>query len=70
MTGNFESIENAVEKNKNFRKVVFTGKHPQLVVMSLSPKEEIGNEVLPDVHPLFRIEGHPLGTRAPGVPVG
>src|SRR5512143_137550 len=56
MTGYFDSIERAAEKNKYFRRVVFTGKHLQLVVMSLKPKEEIGNEVHPDVDQFFRIE--------------
>lgn len=56
MTGFFGSIESAAERNKNFRKVLFTGKHLQLVVMSLKPKEEIGNEVHPDVDQFFRIE--------------
>ncbi len=50
------SIENLTEKNKFFRKVLFTGKHLQLVVMSLQPKEEIGNEVHKNVDQFFRIE--------------
>jgi len=49
-------IEKATEKNKYFRKVLFTGKHSQLVVMCLKPKEEIGNEVHHDVDQFFRIE--------------
>ncbi len=56
MTGYFGSIESAAEKNKYFRKVLFTGKHLQLVVMSLKPREEIGNEVHLDVDQFFRIE--------------
>lgn len=40
----------------NFRQVLFTGKHLQLVVMCLQPKEEIGNEVHGDVDQFFRIE--------------
>ncbi len=56
MTGYVGGIEKITEKNKNFRKVLFTGKHLQLVVMSLQPKEEIGNEVHPDVDQFFRIE--------------
>lgn len=50
------SIEKITEKNKFFRKVLFTGKHLQLVVMSLQPKEEIGNEVHENVDQFFRIE--------------
>lgn len=56
MTGYFGSIEKATEKNKHFRQVLFTGKYLQLVVMALKPKEEIGNEVHPDVDQFFRIE--------------
>jgi mannose-6-phosphate isomerase-like protein (cupin superfamily) len=37
--------------------VLFTGKHAQLVVMCLSPGEEIGNEVHGNVDQFFRIEG-------------
>jgi len=56
MTGYVGPIEKLTEKNKYFRQVLFTGKHLQLVVMSLPPKEEIGNEVHPDVDQFFRIE--------------
>jgi len=38
------NIEKETLKNNYFRKVLFTGKHTQLVVMSLLPGEEIGNE--------------------------
>lgn len=50
------SIEKLSLKNNNFRKVLFTGKHAQLVVMSLLPSEEIGNEVHKHVDQFFRIE--------------
>jgi hypothetical protein len=56
MTGYVGRIEKITEKNNNFRKVLFTGKHLQLVVMCLQPKEEIGNEVHSDVDQFFRIE--------------
>lgn len=56
MTGYVGPIEKVTEKNKYFRQVVFTGKHLQLVVMCLQPKEEIGNEVHPEVDQFFRIE--------------
>ena len=39
------NIEQASLENKNFRKVLYTAKNSQLVVMSLLPKEEIGEEV-------------------------
>jgi len=56
MAGYVGPIEKATEKNKYFRQVLFTGEHLQLVVMCLQPKEEIGNEVHPDVDQFFRIE--------------
>ncbi len=56
MTGYFDSIEDESVKNEYFRKVVFTGKHLQLVVMSLKPAEEIGNEIHEHVDQFFRIE--------------
>lgn len=37
-------IEDASIKNDNFRKVLFTAEHSQLVLMSLKPGEEIGME--------------------------
>ncbi len=49
-------IEQATLKNGYFRQVLFTGKHSQLVVMCLQPKEEIGNEVHQNVDQFFRVE--------------
>ena len=56
MTGYVGSIEKATLENNYFRKVLFTGKHSQLVVMCLQPGEEIGDEVHPAVDQFFRIE--------------
>jgi len=42
--------------NENFRKVLATNKHSQLVVMTLQPGEEIGMEVHPNVDQFIRIE--------------
>jgi len=56
MAGYIGQIEKETEKNKYFRRVLFTGIHAQLVVMSLKPKEEIGREVHADVDQFFRIE--------------
>ena len=56
MTGYAGSIEKQTLENSYFRKVLFTGKHAQLVVMCLRPGEEIGNEVHPKVDQFFRIE--------------
>jgi len=49
-------IEKQTLKNNYFRQVLFTGKYAQLVVMSLKPGEEIGNEVHKKVDQFFRIE--------------
>src|SRR5512136_2875244 len=56
MTGYVGPIEKDTEKNKYFRKVLFTGKYAQLVVMCLQGGEEIGNEVHNTVDQFFRIE--------------
>jgi len=50
------NIEKKTLENNFFRKVLFTGNHEQLVVMCLTPKEEIGNEVHPKTDQFFRIE--------------
>ena len=56
MTGYVGPIEKQTVENEFFRKVLFTGKHAQLVVMCLQPAEEIGNEVHSNVDQFFRIE--------------
>lgn len=56
MTGYVGHIEKQTLKNNYFRQVIFTGKHAQLVLMCLKPKEEIGNEVHHNVDQFFRIE--------------
>lgn len=49
-------IEELTHKNTNFRQVIFTGSHSQLVLMSLAPGEEIGLEVHNHVDQFFRFE--------------
>lgn len=56
MRGFIGNIEDRTEKNHDFRRVIYTGKHMQLVVMSLAPGEEIGEEVHDDVDQYFRVE--------------
>ena len=56
MKGYYGNIEKETLANNNFRKVLFTGKHAQLVVMSLKPGEEIGLEVHKNVDQFFRFE--------------
>lgn len=45
MKGYVTNIEKLSLENENFRKVLYTAKNSQLVVMSLKPKEDIGAEV-------------------------
>ena len=56
MKGFFGSIEKMTLENENFRKVLYTGKHSQLVLMSLKPQEEIGMEVHLENDQFFRFE--------------
>ena len=50
------NIERETSDNRYFRRVLYTSTRLQLVVMSLKPGEEIGNEMHPDVDQFFRIE--------------
>ncbi len=45
MKGFIDNIEKLTRENNNFRKVLYTGRYSQLVLMSLNPGEEIGEEV-------------------------
>lgn len=56
MIGYIGNIETITEQNTNFRTVVYTGKHAQLVMMSLQVGEEIGMETHDNVDQFFRIE--------------
>lgn len=56
MKGYNTNIERDTLANINFRKVLYTGKHCQLVLMSLKPNEEIGMEVHTDNDQFFRFE--------------
>ncbi len=55
MIGYKENIEDLTILNNNFRRVLYTAKFSQLVVMSLKPKEEIGEEIH-TVDQFFRFE--------------
>ncbi len=57
MKGFKSNIEKDTLKNKNFRKVLYTAKHMQLVLMSLKAGEDIGAEVHRDNDQFFRFEG-------------
>ena len=56
MKGYIENIEKLALDNAAFRKVLYTSKHAQLVLMSLVPGEDIGEEIHEDVDQFFRIE--------------
>ncbi|HQD25683.1 MULTISPECIES: cupin domain-containing protein [Methanoculleus] len=49
-------IETETVKNTDFRRVLYTSNFSQLVLMSLKPGEEIGEEVHDDVDQFFRFE--------------
>jgi len=49
-------IEKDTVENTDFRRVLYTGKYSQLVLMSLKPGEEIGSEVHDDIDQFFRFE--------------
>jgi mannose-6-phosphate isomerase-like protein (cupin superfamily) len=53
LTGN---IGEMTINNNNYRKVINTTSHQQLVLMSLKPKEEIGSEIHKKVDQFIRIE--------------
>ena len=57
MKGFKTNIERDTLSNKNFRKVIYTGRNSQLVLMSLKPKEEIGLETHPENDQFLRFEG-------------
>ena len=57
MKGYNTNIEKDTLNNNNFRKVLYTSKHLQFVLMSLRPGEEIGEEVHTENDQFFRIEG-------------
>jgi mannose-6-phosphate isomerase-like protein (cupin superfamily) len=56
MKGFADNIETRTEENSDFRRVLYTGKHMQLVLMSLKPGEDIGEEVHQDADQFFRVE--------------
>ncbi|MBC6110968.1 cupin domain-containing protein [Pedobacter fastidiosus] len=57
MKGFKSSIESETLENKNFRKVIYTGRHLQVVLMNLAPGTDIGEEVHLSNDQFFRFEG-------------
>ncbi len=51
-----DDIERLTLENDNFRKVIYTGNHSQVVLMTLKVGEEIGVETHPNNDQFFRIE--------------
>ncbi len=56
MKGFIDDIERLTEDNEDFRHVLYTGHHLQLVLMTLQAGEEIGEEVHEDRDQFFRVE--------------
>ena len=56
MKGYVENIEKLTTSNSDYRRVLYTGKHLQLVLMALQPGEEVGEEVHETHDQFFRIE--------------
>ena len=56
MKGFNANIEKEALENTNFRKVLYTGKHSQLVLINLKPNEEIWMEIHADNDQFFRFE--------------
>lgn len=56
MKGFVVDIEDRTEDNTDFRRVLYTGRHMQLVLMALRPGEEIGEEIHRDRDQFFRVE--------------
>jgi mannose-6-phosphate isomerase-like protein (cupin superfamily) len=56
MKGFIDDIEDRTEENSDFRRVLYTGKQLQLVLMALRPGEEIGEEIHRDRDQFFRVE--------------
>jgi mannose-6-phosphate isomerase-like protein (cupin superfamily) len=56
MKGFVGDIEKLAEDNDDFRRVIYTGTNMQLVLMSIAPGEEIGDEVHTDRDQFFRVE--------------
>jgi mannose-6-phosphate isomerase-like protein (cupin superfamily) len=56
MAGYSINIEDKTLDNENFREVLYTAPHSQLVVMTLKPGEEIGLETHDDRDQFIRVE--------------
>lgn len=56
MRGFVDNIERLTEDNDHYRRVLYTGRYMQLVLMAIQPGDEIGEEVHADRDQFFRVE--------------
>lgn len=56
MHGFVDDIEKLTEENADYRRVLYTARNMQLVLMALQPGEEIGEEVHDGGDQFFRVE--------------
>lgn len=56
LKGYIVHLERHTERNTDFRRVLYTGRHSQLVLMCLRPGEEIGEETHSHLDQFFRFE--------------
>jgi mannose-6-phosphate isomerase-like protein (cupin superfamily) len=56
MKGYVDNLETQTSDNGDFRRVAYTGKHLQLVLMTLQPGDEIGSETHDGIDQFFRFE--------------
>ncbi len=56
MKGFLTNIEDDTLENDDYRRVIFTGKHTQLVLMTIQPGDEIGRETHDGHDQFIRIE--------------
>lgn len=56
MVGYLTNIEKDTLENEDYRRVLFTGRNTQLVLMTLAPGEEIGREVHEEHDQFIRVE--------------
>jgi mannose-6-phosphate isomerase-like protein (cupin superfamily) len=56
MRGFVKDIKDLTRENTDFRRVLYTGKHLQLVVMTIEPGQDIGEETHADCDQFFRVE--------------
>lgn len=56
MTGYTTDLEQTTTTNEDFRHVLYTGEHAQLVAMTLRPGEDIGLETHPTIDQFIRVE--------------